>query len=135
MNNKSRKLLAEISVGELYDKLSILEIKLKKITKKSSHKEVKKEYLILKNIEANLSKNKKNNKIIKLFKILKKINLSLWAIEDKIRICEKNKDFSKVFIKLARNVYLNNDHRAQTKSKINQLYGSNIREIKQYDQY
>jgi len=132
MNNKSRKLFAEISVGELYDKLSILEIKLKKITKKNSHKEVKKEYLILKNIEANLSK---NNKIIKLFKILKKINLSLWTIEDKIRICEKNKDFSKVFIKLARNVYLNNDHRAQTKSKINQLYGSNIREIKQYDKY
>tara|TARA_B110000438_G_scaffold303553_1_gene365579 strand:- start:962 stop:1369 length:408 start_codon:yes stop_codon:yes gene_type:complete len=135
MNNKSRKLFAEISVGELYDKLSILEIKLKKITKKNSHKEVKKEYLILKNIEANLSKNKKNNKIIKLFKILKKINLSLWTIEDKIRICEKNKDFSKVFIKLARNVYLNNDQRAQTKSKINQLYGSNIREIKQYDKY
>ena len=133
MINKSKKILSEISVGELLDKISILEIKLNKIKNQNSQKEIKKEYNLLKKTK-NLNI-KGTVKIKELTKKLKMINLRLWGIEDKIRICEKNKDFSKVFIKLARNVYLNNDHRAQTKSKINQLYGSNIREIKQYDKY
>ena len=133
MTNKSKKIQSEISAGELLDKISILEIKIDKIKDKDNQIEINKEYKILKetkdlNIETTA-------KIESLFSELKKINLNLWYIEDKIRICEKNKDFGKNFIDLARNVYLNNDKRAKIKSEINKLLDSNIKEIKQYTDY
>ena len=133
MSNKSKKILTEISAGELIDKISILEIKLNKIKGKKNLLEIKKEYLSLK------STKKLNIVMSKKIKILanqlKKINLKLWSIEDKKRICEKNKNFGKSFINLARSVYLNNDKRAKIKLKINQELGSNIKEIKQYISY
>ena len=133
MTNKSKKIQTEISAGELLDKLSILEIKITKIKNKSNLSEIRKEYKILK-------KTKKINikssvKINSLFVKLKKINLRLWNIEDKIRICEKNKNFNKTFINLARSVYFNNDERAKIKSKINKTLNSNIKEIKHYVNY
>ncbi len=133
MTNKSKKIQTEISAGELLDKLSILEIKITKIKNKSNLSEIRKEYKILK-------KTKKINikssvKINLLFVKLKKINLRLWNIEDKIRICEKNKNFDKTFINLARSVYFNNDERAKIKSKINKTLNSNVKEIKQYVNY
>ena len=133
MDNKSKKILSEISAGELFDKLSILEIKLRKIKKKSSQIQIKKEYKILKKIKK--STIKVNARIRKLFTSIKIINLKLWNIEDKLRIYEKNKKFDKDFIKLARGVYFNNDKRAKIKLKINKILGSNIREIKQYTKY
>ena len=133
MTNKSKKIQTEISAGELLDKLSILEIKITKIKNKSNLSEIRKEYKILKKTKKiNI---KSSAKINSLFIKLKKINLRLWNIEDKIRICEKNKDFGKDFIELARAVYLNNDKRAKIKSDINEVLGSNIREIKQYANY
>jgi len=133
MKNKSKKIQTEISAGELLDKLSILEIKIVKIKNKSNLIEIKKEHKVLK-------KTKKINikssvKINSLFIKLKKINLKLWNIEDKIRISEKNKNFNKTFINLARSVYFNNDKRAKIKSKINKTLNSNIKEIKQYVNY
>ena len=133
MTSKSKKILTEISAGELLDKLTILEIKLSKIKDKNKVLEIKKEY-------ASLSKTKKINikvtpKLNSLIKKLKKTNLQLWDIEDKKRICEKNKDFGAVFINLSRNVYLNNDKRAKIKSRINGILDSNIKEIKQYVDY
>ncbi len=133
MTNKSKKIQTEISAGELLDKLSILEIKIVKIKNKSNLIEIKKEHKVLK-------KTKKINikssvKISSLFAKLKKINLKLWNIEDKIRISEKNKNFNKTFINLARSVYFNNDKRAKIKSKINKTLNSNIKEIKQYVNY
>ena len=133
MINKSKKILTEISAGELFDKLSILEIKLKKIKNKSSQIQIKKEYQILKKIQN--STIKINSKIRKLFISIKIVNNKLWNIEDKLRIYEKNKKFDKDFIKLARDVYFNNDKRARIKLKINKILGSNIREIKQYIKY
>ena len=133
MINKSKKILSEISVGELLDKISILEIKLNKIKNQNSQKEIKKEYNLLKKTK-NLNI-KGTVKIKELTKKLKMINLRLWGIEDKIRICEKNKDFGKEFIRLARNVYFTNDKRSVIKSDINKISGSNIREIKQYVNY
>jgi len=133
MSNKSKKILTEISAGELLDKISILEIKLVKINDKESLLEINKEYNSLKetqNSNIKLTKNLEN-----LIKELKEINLKLWDIEDNKRICEKNKDFGKVFVDLSRNVYLNNDKRAQIKSEINKLLGSNIKEVKQYVNY
>ena len=133
MVNKSKKILTEISAGELFDKMSILEIKLDKIEDKNSQKEITKEYNILKDtLNSNIDL---NDKIQNLLKELKKINLNLWIIEDKLRICEKNKDFDKNFIELARGVYLNNDKRSKIKLEINKILGSNIREIKQYVNY
>ena len=133
MTNKSKKILSEISAGELLDKISILEIKIDKIKDKDNQIEINKEYKILKETkDLNI---KTTTKIESLFSELKKINLNLWYIEDKIRICEKNKDFGKNFIDLARNVYLNNDKRAKIKSEINKLLDSNIKEIKQYADY
>ena len=133
MVNKSKKLLTEISAGELFDKMTILEIKLDKIEDKNSQKEITKEYNILKDtLNSNIDL---NDKIQNLLKELKKINLNLWIIEDKLRICEKNKDFDKNFIELARGVYLNNDKRSKIKLEINKILGSNIREIKQYVNY
>ena len=133
MSNKSKKILTEISAGELLDKISILEIKLIKINDKESLLEINKEYNSLKetqNSNIKLTKNLEN-----LIKALKEVNLKLWDIEDNKRICEKNKDFGKVFVDLSRNVYLNNDKRAKIKSEINKLLGSNIKEVKQYVNY
>ena len=133
MTSKSKKILAEISPGELLDKISILEIKLKKIKDKENLREINKEYAILKQSQ-NLNI-KLTDELKYLFNELKKVNLNLWDIEDKLRICEKNKDFGEKFIELARGVYFNNDSRAKIKSEINKLSGSNIKEIKQYSDY
>ena len=133
MANKSKKILSEISPGELLDKISILEIKLDKVKDKKAQEEIKKEYKILKEIQN--SSIDLTGKIKDLFQSVKNINIELWNIEDKLRIHEKNKDFSKNFVELARGVYLNNDRRAKIKSEINEMLGSNIREIKQYVDY
>ena len=133
MNNKLKRIQSEVSSGELLDKISILEIKLKKIKDKENLKEINKEYAILKQSQ-NLNI-KLTNELKDLFDELKKVNLNLWNIEDKVRICEKNKDFGEKFIELARGVYFNNDSRSKIKSEINKLSGSNIKEIKQYSDY
>ena len=133
MSNKSKKILTEISAGELLDKISILEIKLIKINDKKGLLEINKEYNSLKetqNSNIKLTKNLEN-----LINQLKEVNLKLWNIEDNKRICEKNKDFGKMFVDLSRNVYFNNDKRAKIKSEINKLLGSNIKEVKQYVNY
>ena len=127
------KILAEISAGEFLDKLSILEIKLNKIKDLVLLNEVKKEYEIL-----NESKNKNINfskEIEILYKDLKETNEKLWKFEDEIRLCEKNSDFKDKFIQLSRDVYFTNDKRSKTKSEINKILGSNIKEVKQYSQY
>ncbi len=119
MTNKSKKILAEISAGELLDKMTILEIKLTKIKDKENLLEISKEYESLKEtkrLNIKLTENLEN-----LIIQLKEINLKLWNIEDKTRICEKNKDFGQTFVDLSRSVYLNNDLRANIKSKISRL--------------
>ena len=133
MANKSKKMLTEISAGELLDKIAILEIKLVKIKDKENLLEINKEYESLKETKNSNIKLTKN--LEKLIIQLKEINLKLWDIEDKKRICEKNKDFGQAFVDLSRNVYLNNDKRANIKSEINKILGSNIREIKKYVNY
>ena len=133
MKHKFKKILSEISPGELLDKISILEIKIEKVKDKNSLEEIKKEYKILKEIQT--SSIEITGKIKDLFQSVKNVNVKLWNIEDKLRICEKNKDFDKNFIELARSVYFANDERAELKSKINKILKSNIREIKQYDNY
>ena len=133
MANNSKKILSEISAGELLDKISILEIKLEKIKNKEKLEDINKEYKILK--EAQDSNIETTEKLKALFNDIKEINLNLWDIEDRLRICEKNKDFGQNFIKLARQVYLNNDKRSKIKSEINKILGSNIKEIKQYVNY
>ena len=133
MINKSKKILTEISAGELLDKISILEIKLHKIKDKESLIEINKEYESLKRVKD--SHLKITKELQSLINQLKEINMKLWTIEDEKRICEKNKDFGKTFIELSRSVYLNNDKRAKIKSEINKLLGSNIKEIKQYVNY
>ena len=133
MTNKSKKILSEISPGELLDKISILEIKLEKVKDKNNLEEIKKEYKILKEIQT--SSIEITDKIKDLFQSVKNVNIKLWNIEDKLRICEKNKNFDKNFIELARGVYFANDERAELKSKINKILKSNIIEIKQYDNY
>ena len=130
---KSKTILSEISAGELLDKISILEIKREKIRDKANLEEINKEYKSLKEVQ-NLSI-KMTEKLKTLFEEIKEVNLALWNIEDKLRICEKNKDFGQVFVELARNVYLNNDNRSKIKFEINKLLGSNIKEIKQYVDY
>ena len=130
---KSKKILSEISAGELIDKISILEIKLEKIKNKASQDEINKEYNILKEVQN--SSIEMTEKLKTLLTEIKEVNLNLWNIEDKLRICEKNKDFGQTFIELARDVYLNNDKRSKIKSKINEVSGSNIKEIKQYVDY
>ena len=127
------KILTEISAGELFDKLSILEIKLDKINDNNKKKEIKKEFDILKKIQTSTIKS--DDELENLFNSLKKINNNLWEIEDKIRICEKNNDFGDVFVMLARDVYFNNDKRAKIKFQINKKLKSNITEIKQYADY
>ena len=133
MANKSKKILSEISAGELLDKISILEIKLEKIKDKNNLEEINKEYKILKT--AQNSNIEITDKIKKLFNDIKEVNINLWDVEDKLRICEKNKDFGKNFTELARKVYMNNDKRSKIKLEINNILDSNIREIKQYANY
>jgi len=131
MNTKLDKILAEISAGELIDKITILEIKKLKITNKDKLIEVEKELLSL-----NESKKKfilDEDKILKFQTELKNINLKLWDIEDDKRLAEKNNDFGKNFIELARNVYKFNDERAKIKLAINNALGSNIKEVKSYE--
>ena len=130
---KSKKIRSEISAGELLDKISILEIKREKIKDKANQVEINKEYRTLKKVQN--SKVEITGKLKTLFKEIKEVNLNLWNIEDKLRICEKNKNFGQSFIKLARDVYLNNDKRSKIKSEINKILGSNIREVKQYVNY
>jgi len=133
MTKKSKKILTEISAGELLDKISILEIKLDKINDKENLHEINKEYKSLNDTKK--SHLKITPDIQNLIDQLKNVNIKLWSIEDEKRICEKNKDFSKKFIELARNVYINNDKRAKIKSEINKLLGSNIKEVKKYANY
>jgi len=133
MTNKSKKILSEISAGELLDKISILEIKLEKVKNPDLQKEIKKEYKILKKIQN--SSIKLENKIKELFNSIRDVNLKLWNIEDNLRTCEKNKDFGKIFVELAREVYFNNDKRSKIKLEMNEILGSNIKEIKQYVSY
>ena len=133
MTHKSKKILSEISPGELLDKISILEIKLEKVKDKNSLEEIKKEYKILKEIQT--SSIEMTGKIKDLFQSVKNVNIKLWNIEDKLRIYEKNKNFDKNFIELARGVYFANDERAKLKNEINEILKSDIREIKQYVDY
>ena len=127
------KILVEVSVGELLDKISILEIKQEKIKNAESLKFIKDEYNILK---AELDKNVKNDENLKnLFNSLKEINSKLWVIEDDKRMCEKNKDFGENFIKLSRDIHFLNDNRAKIKLEINNHTGSKIKEIKEYTSY
>jgi|TARA_B110000438_G_scaffold93945_1_gene93373 hypothetical protein len=133
MNNKSTKILTEISPGELLDKISILEIKLMKIKDKEKLDEVNKEYKSLLNTKNTTIKT--GNELEDLILKIKNINLKLWETEDKIRFCEKNKSFGDEFIQLARDVYIDNDERARLKLSINKLLGSNFIEIKDYSSY
>ena len=127
------KILVEVSVGELFDRISILEIKKEKISNPESIKFIEKEYLILKE---QLNKNiKSDKKLEELFNDLKKANLKLWSIEDDKRMCEKNSDFGEKFIKLSREIHFLNDDRSKVKLEINKYTGSQIREIKQYTNY
>ena len=126
-------ILVEVSVGELLDKISILEIKKEKIKDSEKLKFINDEYEVLKD---QLDKNvKSNEKIDKLFQTLKEINSKLWVIEDDKRLCEKNSDFGEKFIKLSRDVHFLNDDRAKIKLEINQHTGSKIKEIKKYTNY
>ena len=130
MNTKLNKILAEISAGELIDKITILEIKKAKIVNKDKLIEIEKELFSLNETMKKFIPD--HSKISKFKNNLKEINLKLWDIEEKKRACEKNSDFSDNFIQLARNVYINNDKRAKIKSDINELLGSNIKEVKSY---
>jgi len=127
------KILVEVSVGELLDKISILEIKKEKIKDNSKLKFIDDEYNVLKEQLKNNVKN--DEKLNKLFLSLKEINSKLWVIEDDKRMCEKNSDFSEKFVELSRNIHFLNDKRAKIKLEINQLTGSKIREIKEYTDY
>ena len=131
MNDKMDKILAEISAGELIDKITILEIKKEKIANKEKILEINKELISL---NETMKKHIPNQATIKNFKDdLKNINLKLWDIEDGKRLAEKNNLFDDNFIKLARNVYKFNDERARLKLEINKVLGSNIKEVKSYD--
>ena len=127
------KILVEVSVGELLDKISILEIKQEKIKDAEKLKFVVEEHSILKD---QLNKNvKSDQKLNELFESLKQINAKLWTIEDDKRQCEKDKDFTEKFIKLSRDVHFLNDERAKIKLEINNSTGSKMREIKKYTNY
>ena len=127
------KIIVEVSIGELLDKISILEIKKGKIKDIEKLKFINNEHTILKN---QLDKNvKSDDKLNDLFKSLKNINSKLWIIEDDKRQCEKEKDFGEKFIKLSRDVHFLNDDRAKIKLKINNHTGSVIKEIKEYTSY
>ncbi|MDA9199637.1 DUF6165 family protein [Candidatus Pelagibacter sp.] len=127
------KILVEVSVGELLDKISILEIKQGKIKDSEKLKFINEEHSILKD---QLNNNvKSDQKLNELFESLKQINAKLWVIEDDKRQCEKEKDFTKAFIKLSRDVHFLNDDRAKIKLEINNHTGSKIKEIKEYTSY
>ena len=131
MNKKFGKILAEISAGELIDKITILEIKLDKISDKVKTNDISKE---LHSLQETMQKHfPDQTEILNYMKSLKEINLRLWDIEDAKRLAEKNSDFGEKFIKLAREVYKFNDERAKVKLKINENFGSNIKEVKSYD--
>ena len=131
MSNKLNKILAEISAGELIDKITILEIKKAKITNKTKLLDVEKE---LTSLNETMKKFVPDiSSIGKLKKNLKEINLKLWDIEEGKRLAEKNNEFNEKFVELARNVYKFNDERARIKLNINTTLGSNIKEIKSYD--
>ena len=126
-------ILVEVSVGELLDKISILEIKKEKIKDIKKLKFINDEYNVLKE---QLDKNvKSDEKLNSLFKSLKEINKKLWVIEDDKRLCEKNSDFGEKFIKLSRDVHFLNDKRAKIKLEINNHTRSKIKEVKQYTNY
>ena len=127
------KILVEVSVGELLDKISILEIKKEKIKDNTKLKFIVDEYDVLKEQLKNNVKNDEN--LNKLFLSLKEINSKLWLIEDDKRMCEKNSDFGEKFIELSRNIHFLNDKRAKIKLEINQITGSKIREVKEYTAY
>ena len=127
------KILVEVSVGELFDKISILEIKKDKIKDKEKLKYILDEYNLLK--EQMVNKVKLNEKLSGLFDTLKDINSKLWIIEDDKRLCEKNSDFGEKFIKLSRDIHFLNDKRASIKLEINNQTGSKIKEIKEYTSY
>jgi hypothetical protein len=127
------KILVEVSVGELLDKISILEIKKEKIKDLEKLKFINDEYGVLKD---QLNKNvKSDEKLSELFNSLKEINSKLWVIEDNKRLCEKNSDFGEKFIKLSRDVHFLNDDRAKLKLEVNNHTGSKIKEIKEYTGY
>ena len=127
------KIIVEVSVGELLDKISILEIKKEKIKDPDKLKFISYEHSILKDkLEKNV---KSDDKLNKLFQDLKEINAKLWVIEDDKRDCEKNKDFGDKFIKLSRDVHFLNDDRAKIKLEMNNHTGSSIKEIKEYTSY
>ena len=127
------KIIVEVSIGELLDKISILEIKQEKIKDPEKIKFINNEHSILKNqLEKNV---KSDDKLNKLYQSLKEINAKLWVIEDDKRQCEKDKDFGEKFIKLSRDVHFLNDDRAKIKLEINNHTGSNIKEIKEYTNY
>ena len=128
-----RKILTEVSAGELLDKLSILEIKLNEIKNPTLLQEIKKEYITL--TETKNNNINSSNEIDILYKNLKEINEKLWKIENEKRLCEKNSDFGEKFIKLSRDVHFLNDNRAKIKLEINNHTGSKIKEIKEYANY
>ena len=127
------KIIVEVSIGELLDKISILEIKQEKIKDQEKLKFISNEHSILKfQLNENVDF---DDKLKNLFKSLKDINSKLWVIEDDKRQCEKDKDFTEKFIELSRNVHFLNDDRAKIKLEINSHTGSNIKEIKEYTNY
>ena len=127
------KIIVEVSIGELLDKISILEIKLEKIKDPEKIRFITNEHSILKNqLEKNV---RPDDKLNNFFQSLKEINTKLWLIEDNKRQCEKEKDFGEKFIKLSRDVHFFNDDRAKIKLEINNHTGSKIKEIKEYTSY
>ena len=127
------KIIVEVSIGELLDKISILEIKQEKIKDSEKLKFINNEHSILKDqLEKNI---KSDEKLNNLYQSLKEINAKLWVIEDDKRQCEKDKDFGEKFIKLSRDVHFLNDDRAKIKLEINNHTGSIIKEIKEYTSY
>ena len=127
------KILVEVSVGELLDKISILEIKKGKIKDPKKLEFINNEYNILKSqLDQNV---KSGEKLDNLFQSLKEINSKLWVIENEKRMCEKNSDFGEKFVKLSRDVHFLNDERAKIKLSINEQSGSKIKEVKQYTDY
>ncbi len=127
------KILVEISVGELLDKISILKIKKEKIKDPEKLKFIDDEYKVLKNqLDNNI---KSDKKLDDLYETLKQINSKLWVIEDEKRMCEKKSDFGEQFVKLSRDIHFLNDDRAKIKLEINTYTGSKIKEIKEYTNY
>ena len=127
------KILVEVSIGELLDKISILEIKKGKIKDPEKLEFINDEYNILKSqLDQNV---KSGEKLDNLFQSLKEINSKLWVIENEKRMCEKNSDFGEKFVKLSRDVHFLNDERAKIKLEINDQFKSKIKEVKQYTNY